>query len=250
MIFFTEANCHTEQEAFISYSANVHNGGYANTVKINGNENLTVSVTKNGEAFANELGAEITEPATNVVKLTDSLGNSTEMTFTVIESVVGKFEKEIKVDGVEKVLVNGTEITIDAGVISLTESGTYEVSVIAGGKTETFTVTVDATAPSVTLTGVENGGETKEAVIINDLSENADVKVTKDGEEIAYNLGDEITEPGEYKVTVTDEIGNTAEYSFTIEKTISAGAIIGIILGVLGVISVVVIIILKKKEII
>ena len=234
----------------VSYSANVHNGGYANTVKISGNESLTVSATKNGEAFAYELGAEITDPATYVVKLTDSLGNSTEMTFTVIESVVGKFEKEIKVDGVEKVLVNGTEITIDAGVISLTESGTYEVSVIAGGKTETFTVTVDATAPSVTLTGVENGGETKEAVIINDLSENADVKVTKDGEEIAYNLGDEITEPGEYKVTVTDEIGNTAEYNFTIKAGLNGGIIALIVIVSLLVVGGVVVFILKKKEVI
>ena len=172
------------------------------------------------------------------------------MTFTVIESVVGKFEKEIKIDGVEKVLVNGAEITIDTGVISLTESGTYEVSVIAGGKTETFTVTVDATAPSVTLTGVENGGETKEAVIINDLSENADVKVTKDGEEIAYNLGDEITEPGEYKVTVTDEIGNTAEYNFTIKAGLNGGIIALIVIVSLLVVGGVVVFILKKKEVI
>lgn len=57
-----------------------------------------------------------------------------------------------------------------------------------------------ATAPSISLNGVENGGETKDAVIIGDLSEDATVKVTKDGEEIAYKLGDEITEPGEYKV--------------------------------------------------
>lgn len=97
---------------------------------------------------------------------------------------------------------------------------------------------------------MENGGSTKDAVSIGNPSEDATVKVTLNGEPVEYTLGDEITEPGEYKVTVTDEIGNTAEYSFTIEKTISVGAIIGIILGVLGVIGVVVIIVLKKKEII
>ena len=52
-----------------------------------------------------------------------------------------------------------------------------------------------------------------------------------------------------FKVTVTDEIGNTSEYSFTIEKSISVGAIIGIILGILGVVGVAVVIILKKKQI-
>ena len=220
-------------------------------MKIYANESVTATVTKNGEAFTYELGKEITEPAKYTVKVTDAIGNTSEFSFTIVEAEVGKFDQEIdNVAGFEKVLVNGTEATLDRGSLILTESGTYEVAIVANGVSRTFTVTVDATAPSISLNGVENGGETKDAVIIGDLSEDATVKVTKDGEEIAYKLGDEITEPGDYKVTVTDEIGNTAEYSFTIEKTISAGAIIGIVLGVLGVISVVVIIILKKKEII
>ena len=112
-----------------------------------------------------------------------------------------------------------------------------------------FKVTVDGTAPTIALDGVENGGSTKDAVTISNPSEDATVKVTLNGEPVEYTLGDEITEPGEYKVTVIDEIGNTAEYSFTIEKSISAGAIIGIILGILGVVGVVVVIILKKKNV-
>ena len=238
-------------DTLASYTANVHNGGYANSVTIKADENVTVSVTNNGEAFTYELGKEITEPAKYTVKVTDAIGNTSEFSFTIVEAKVGKFDQELdNVAGFEKVLVNGTEATLDRGSLILTESGTYEVAVVANRISRTFTVTVDATAPSIILNGVDNGGKTKDAVIINNLSEDATVKVTKDGEEIAYKLGDEITEPGEYKVSATDEFGNTSEYSFTIEKSIGAGAIIGIILGILGVAGVVVVIILKKKEII
>lgn len=161
-----------------------------------------VSVTKNGEAFTYELGKEITEPAKYTVKVTDAIGNTSEFSFTIVEAEVGKFDQEIdNVAGFEKVLVNGAEATLDRGSLILTESGTYEVAIVANGVSRTFTVTVDATAPSISLNGVENGGETKDAVIIDDLSEDATVKVTKDGEEIAYKLGDEITEPGEYTAT-------------------------------------------------
>lgn len=238
-------------DTLASYTANVHDGGFANSVTVKADENVTVSVTKNGEAFTYELGKEITEPAKYTVKVTDAIGNTSEFSFTIVEAEVGKFDQEIdNVAGFEKVLVNGAEATLDRGSLILTESGTYEVAIVANGVSRTFTVTVDATAPSISLNGVENGGETKDAVIIGDLSEDASVKVTKDGEEIAYKLGDEITEPGEYKVTVTDEIGNTAEYNFTIKAGLNGGIIALIVIVSLLVVGGVVVFILKKKEVI
>lgn len=172
-------------------------------------------------------------------------------TYKVVESLVKEFTHNFDdVEGFGGVTVNGEDKRLNYGTLELKEDGVYEVGVIVGGNTYLFKVTVDGTAPTIPLNGVENGGSTKDAVTIGNPSEDATVKVTLNGEPVEYTLGDEITEPGEYKVTVTDEIGNTAEYSFTVEKTISVGAIIGIILGVVGVIGVVVIIILKKKEII
>lgn len=238
-------------DTLASYTANVHDGGFANSVTVKADENVTVSVTKNGEAFTYELGKEITEPAKYTVKVTDAIGNTSEFSFTIVEAEVGKFDQEIdNVAGFEKVLVNGAEATLDRGSLILTESGTYEVAIVANGVSRTFTVTVDATAPSISLNGVENGGETKDAVIIGDLSEDATVKVTKDGEEIAYKLGDEITEPGEYKVSTTDEFGNTSEYSFTIKAGLNGGIIALIVIVSLLAVGGVVVFILKKKEII
>ena len=235
----------------VDYAINVNDNGLSNSVIATANETVTVTLLKNGEKIDYVLGSAISVPAEYTLAITDSLGNHEEISFKVVESLVKEFTHNFDdVEGFGGVTVNGEDKRLNYGTLELKEDGVYEVGVIVGGNTYLFKVTVDGTAPTIPLNGVENGGSTKDAVTIGNPSEDATVKVTLNGEPVEYTLGDEITEPGEYKVTVTDEIGNTAEYSFTIEKTISAGAIIGIILGVLGVIGVVVIIILKKKEII
>ena len=235
----------------VDYAINVNDKGLSNSVIATANESVTVTLLKNGEKIDYTLGAAISEPAEYTLAVTDALGNHSEISFKVVEPLVKEFTHNFdEVEGFGGVTVNGEDRRLNYGTLELKEDGVYEVGVIVGGNTYLFKVTVDGTAPTITLGGVENGGATKDAVTIGNPSETATVKVTFNGEPVEYTLGDEITEPGEYKVTVTDEIGNTTEYSFTIEKSISVGAIIGIILGILGVAGVVVVIILKKKEII
>ena len=234
----------------VDYAINVNDKGLSNSVIATANEQVTVSLTKNGEAMEYTLGAAITEPAEYALVVTDALGNRSEISFKIVEPLVKEFTHNFdEIEGFGGVTVNGEDKRLNYGTLELKDDGVYEVGVVVGGNTYLFKVTVDGTAPTISLNGVENGGVTKEAVTIGNPSENATVKVTLNGEPVEYTLGDEITEPGEYKVTVTDNIGNTAEYSFTIEKSISAGAIIGIILGILGVVGVVVVIILKKKNV-
>ena len=234
----------------VDYAINVNDKGLSNSVIATANETVTVTLLKNGEKIDYVLGSAISEPAEYTLAVTDALGNHSEISFKVVEPLVKEFTHNFdEIEGFGGVTVNGEDRRLNYGTLELKEDGVYEVGVIVGGNTYLFKVTVDGTAPTITLGGVENGGATKDAVTIGNPSEDATVKVTLNGEPVEYTLGDEITEPGEYKVTVTDEIGNTAEYSFTIEKSISVGAIIGIILGILGVVGVVVVIILKKKEI-
>ena len=234
----------------VDYAINVNDKGLSNSVIATANETVTVTLLKNGEKIDYVLGSAISEPAEYTLAVTDALGNHSEISFKVVEPLVKEFTHNFdEVEGFGGVTVNGEDRRLNYGTLELKEDGVYEVGVIVGGNTYLFKITVDGTAPTITLGGVENGGATKDAVTIGNPSENATVKVTLNGEPVEYTLGDEITEPGEYKVTVTDEIGNTAEYSFTIEKSIGVGAIIGIILGILGVVGVVVVIILKKKEI-
>ena len=235
----------------VDYAINVNDKGLSNSVIATANEQVTVRLTKNGEAMEYALGAAITEPADYVLVLTDALGNRSEVAFKVVEPLVKEFTHNFdEVEGFGGVTVNGEDKRLNYGTLELKEDGVYEVGVIVGGNTYLFTVEVDGTAPTVTINGVENGGETKDAVTVTAPSETATVKVIKDGEEIKYTIGDEITEAGAYRIIVEDEIGNSTEYSFEIVEGISGWVIFLIILGSLLLVGGIVVFILKKKEII
>ncbi len=309
----------------VDFAINVNDNGLSNSVIATANEQVTVTLTKNGNPVEYVLGSAITEPADYVLTLTDQLGNSKTVSFKIVVPVVKSFSHNFDdVEGFAGATVNGEDKRLNYGTLELFEEGTYEVGVIVSGNTYLFKVTVDTTAPTITLdgveiggttskgvtvsatsetaylvvtkngeviayalgdvltaegsytvkatdscgnsaeytftidttaptatiTGVENGGTTKDAVVISDVSEQVTISVTKDGEAIEYTLGDEITDKGEYKVTITDSYGNSAEYGFTIEPKISGGVIALIIIVSLLAVGGVVVFILKKKQII
>ena len=235
----------------VDYAINVNDKGLSNSVIATANESVTVTLLKNGEQVEYVLGSAISEPAEYTLAVTDGLGNHSEISFKVVEPLVKEFTHNFdEVEGFGGVTVNGEDRRLNYGTLELKEDGVYEVGVIVSGNTYLFKVTVDGTAPSITFEGVENGGSTKDAVIIGNLSEDATVKVTINGEPVEYTLGDEITEPGEYKVTVTDEIGNTTEYSFTIEAGLNGGIIALIVIVGILLVGGIVVFILKKKNVI
>ena len=202
----------------VDFAINVNDKGLSNSVTVTANEEVTLVLTKNGEVEEYKPGDAITAPAEYMLTITDALGNKSEISFTVIEPLVQKFEHNFdETPGFEKALVNGEEKRLNYGTLELFEDGTYEVGIVVSGKTYTFTVTVDGTAPTLKLDGVENGGTTTGDVILSEPSETAEVKVYRGEEEIEYKLGETISEKGEYRVTVTDECGNATVYTFTIE---------------------------------
>ena len=239
----------TTVDKSVSYEINVHDKGYANTVTLKANENFTLTMTKNGEPMEYKLGTEITEPAVYTVKMVDSLGNVKEVSFTIVDALYGKFEEEIdEMPGFVKVLVNGEEVALEKGTLTLTASGTYEVTIVANGKEQKFTVNVDATAPTLKIEGVENGGSTKGAVIISDVSSDATMKVYLDDVQIEYTAGDELTEVGKYRIVLEDGVGNVSEYSFEILWKMPAAAIVLIVVAVLGAAGAVVWLVISKKR--
>lgn len=219
----------------VDFVVNVNDKGLSNSVTITANEEVTIVFTKNGEAAEYELGNVITEPALYTITLTDVLGNKAELTFTIVEPLVQKFEHNFDdTPDFEKVLVGGEEKRLNYGTLELVEDGTYEVGVVVSGKTYSFTVTVDGTAPTLKLNGVESGGSTTGSVALTEPSETAEVKVFRGGQEIEYKLGETITEEGNYRVTVTDECGNSTVYTFTIEAGTNWTLIVlGIVFGLL-----------------
>ncbi len=235
----------------VDFAINVNDKGLSNSVIATANEQVTVSLTKNGEAIEYALGSAITESADYALTLTDNLGNTASVSFKIVNPLVQSFSHNFdEVEGFAGATVNGEDKRLNYGTLELTEDGVYEVGVIVSGNTYLFKVTVDGTAPTVTLDGVENGGSTKDAVIISAVSEEATITLTKDGEVVEYKLGSEITEPGEYKLTVTDSCGNSAEYGFTINAGLNGGIIALIVIVSLLAVGGVVFFILKKKGIV
>ena len=120
---------------------------------------------------------------------------------------------------------------------------------LVDGEEYTFELSLDTTAPEITLNRIEDGEAGNVTVTITDMTEEGTFKVYKDGVEIEYNLGDELKDYGEYVVEVTDELGNTRSYSFTLEYQMNGWAIALIIIGLLAIAGIVVLICLKKKRV-
>ena len=239
----------TTVDKSVSYEINVHDKGFANSVTLKANENITLTMTKNGEVMEYKLGTELLEPGVYTVKMVDSLGNTKELSFTIVDALYGKFEEEIdEMPGFGKVLVNGEEVKLEKGTLTLTASGTYEVAIVANGVEQKFTVTVDATAPTLKLEGVENDGSTKGAVVISDVSSDATMRVFLDDVQIEYTAGDELTEVGKYRIVLEDGVGNVSEYSFEILWKMPAAAIVLIVVAVLGAVGAVVWFVISKKR--
>ena len=233
----------------VDFAADIYDNAIVNSMTFAAGENLTVSVTKDGEAVAYKFGDTLTAAGSYTTILTDELGNSKTFSFTIAEPLVQKFFHNFdNVSGLDKVSVNGEETRLNYGDLTLDKSGVYEIAVTVNGKDYIFTVTVDATAPAATLTGVENGGSTKGGVTLSDLTEKAAVEVYKDGEKIEYALGSELTEVGQYRIVLTDELGNSAEYTFEILYSVNGGAVALIVIAVLVVVGVIVTVVIMRKK--
>lgn len=104
---------------------------------------------------------------------------------------------------------------------TFTENGTFTFEYERRGKTDSKLVSVnyiDKTSPEIT--NVENGEVYTQSIIPNASDEHLDkVQLTFRGQVIEdYEVGDELTEEGDYKLTATDTVGNTSTVKFYIMK--------------------------------
>lgn len=239
----------------IDKSVNAHattgNGTISNEeVIIVAGEKVSVIVTKDGQAYDYTLGQSITEEGKYNVTIYDAYGNQKTITFEIVNGTKSVLDYTLG-ESVEVIEVkhNGEVIEWDSNHLNFTEDGIYEVTVLVDGEEYSFELSLDTTAPEITLNGIEDGEAGNVTVTITDMTEEGTVKVYKDGVEIEYNLGDELKDYGEYVVEVTDELGNTRSYSFTLEYQMNGWAIALIIIGLLAIAGIVVLICLKKKRV-
>ena len=191
---------------------------------ISPNEKVTVAVTKDGKQYGYSAGEAITEEGFYTATITDAYGNSKTISFLIVSP-------EAK-----------TSIDYELG------KGCDIVSVTKDGKTYSVTLRLDTTPPEITLNGVEDRGTVDGTVTIDSMSEEGTIEVYKDGKKIDYELGQELKEYGSYEVVVTDKLGNSRTYNFTLKFQMNAWAITLIVLGLATAVGVAATIVMKRKR--
>ncbi|MBO5480621.1 MAG: hypothetical protein J6A63_05505 [Clostridia bacterium] len=213
----------------------VENGGATNgdVVITLTEETVSLTVYFNGEEIAYTAGDELTAEGEYRATATDLAGNSVEVTFTIDKTAPvltltgvedgGVTNGNVAISAVDYttvvVYLNDTEIEYTFGD-ELTEEGSYFVQAwdAVGNVTEAV-FTIDKSAPAIALKGVANAGKTNSNVAITVADDATEFKVFLNGKEISYKAGKELKDEGVYKATVKDELGNSVEVSFFIDKT-------------------------------
>lgn len=236
----------------VSYSANIGNGLISNgNVLITNGEKLTVTVTKDNQVIDFEFGQSLDDEGYYKVVLKDVYGNEKSFDFRIVKGVKRALDytlgESVSVLSVDR---NGEEVLLDDNRLNFAIDGVYTVTAEVDGATYTFVLELDSTAPTLELNGVKNGGASGKSVTLDNLSEQATVEVYKDGELIAYELGNELSEYGEYRVVVIDEAGNQGEYTFTLKHVLNGGAVALIVIGIIVLVGgVAAVLIMRKKGI-
>ena len=135
---------------------------------------------------------------------------------------------------------------------SFSQEGNYAVTVTDRvGNATTKTFTIDKTAPTLTLSGVTNGGFTNGTVTASwstavggvgaQLTNSKDTLTVKYSRSTGstfptsattnYTSGTSLTEEGNYLMTITDKAGNSTSYTFTIDKTAPTLTLSGFVVG-------------------
>lgn len=236
----------------VDLTIDVADGGITNgPVEIDLGEKATLTLTKDGQPYAYTPGEKITEEGSYVAVVTDAYGNSRTIRFQIVSSdpkqaIDYTLGEDAEIISVTK---DGEEIAFNGNKIRFTEDGTYVITYKAEGKTYSFTLRLDTTAPEVTLHGVENGGDVDGAVTIDGMTEEGTVEVYKDGQKIDYTLGDELKDYGSYRVVVKDSLGNERVYTFTLSFHMNGWAVALVTIGVLGLAVGVSAIVIKRKKV-
>ncbi len=198
----------------------VCDGGFVNDLTITAEEPVTVQLLRDGQTVAYQVGDVISLPGEYELTVTDAIGNQLHRRFTVVPRLCSSFRGDFSaIKGLQSVTVNGEVQELHDGMLVLDADSSYTVTVQTAERTDSFQITVDATPPTLTLSGVENGGETGGTVLLSDPSEETELIVTKDGEAVAYRYGEPLTDAGVYHAILTDACGNQTEYRFVIIET-------------------------------
>lgn len=246
----------------------VENGEYTNgTVSVEWTDEVTVTATKDGETIEYNSGVELKDDGEYVIVFENFDGEK-----LVYKFVIDTIAPELTVSGTTRgskgkddVSVGFTENDLIVQLYKdgefagdyvsenlITESGKYKVvATDKAGNVSEVEFEIDKIAPTLVITGVENGGQTSGGVTLSELSEESTMTVKLDDETIEYGIGETLTKVGKYTVTITDECGNESVYEFEIikaKKPVNVGLITAFVVSMMVAVGAATFLIIKKKR--
>lgn len=222
------------------------------TLTMEGKANL--AVYRDGESMSEIPSSLDAFGAYSLVTWTDST-ESQIMTFQIVNKTTGKLQNYVMPDGfrVDKVYMNGEQISHSQGSVDLTKEGDYtiEYSCAANGLAYVLEIKVDHTPPQVTFQGVDEDNEARGPVTLAGVEPTDIVTVTFNEEEtrtMNYSTEMQVTETGHYVVRVSDEAGNVVEKEFRIQIYLNLNAALFLVAILLLIVGVAVALMVSKKK--
>lgn len=190
----------------------------------------SIVCTKDGAEISYRTGM-ISEPGSYTLTAADKPGNTRSWSWTILPAVSKAYSFEIPAGWAVSVLSGGNVVSdaVTDGRIELSRTGEYVLTFEDGENSYDLTLTVDTVAPTVEITQEKN-----QVVVGSANKENVTYLLLCDGKEVAFAPGQAITENGEYILTVTDELGNVSQYTFTLNYINTFGIIVIVVLCLLA----------------
>lgn len=236
-----------------SFYSSVPNGAVVNeavVVELIGEQGVTV--TKDDQPFEFHTGQQLTEDGVYRFRFgtEDFSGTPAVYQVRIITGPVNNLKVFTPPQdwSISQVLFNGEKLSVGKDWCRLEQDGHYTFTLddAAAGTQRSLTITLDTTAPQLSLAGVENGVARGE-VHVSSLSEDlASVTMYSNGELI--NTNPTLSEPAVYTLIACDQAGNTATYEFEIEYSMNTAAYLTIILIIAIAAAVVLFIIYNKRN--
>ena len=190
------------------------------TVSLELSEGSNALLYRDGKAAAGADLSEITAPGSYTLVASTADSDNRIMSFTILPSVtsnLGFYQMPAGFQLTELVIDSVKQDISDSSRVDLSKEGTYQLTYrcAATGIDYGMKVTIDNTPPKITLEGVEKG-VARGPVKIKGLKKSDTVLLTKGGKKEGMADNKTITDPGKYKLTVSDKAGNTLEQEFEI----------------------------------
>ena len=206
-------------------------------------EDVSQEVTLDGEQITSD--NRYYSPGEYNVTLCDRAGNTAQIAFTILPQRMQTFVCDLP-DGISvaSITKEGQTISDIAQSISLTESGTYDVTLYhtESKKNYYFKVIIDNTPPEITITQKTGG-----VSLSNLTKKNVVMALYKNGELVEGFSGGEVKEKGDYVLVLTDDVGNVQTYEFKVKFALNTFSIILIVIGSLIAVAIIVLAIKGRR---